>query len=196
MPRREDGSICYSDTHYRDTWAAMEGLVDKGLVRAIGLSNFNARQTADIMSTAKYKPAVNQVYIKKNTFLESFWLLGFSCFRRENNQGVLLLCRWNVTPTCVRQISSPTAGQWWSRSKKNLHLEPLDASLSDFFPQVSVCLRDGLQSSRKRWPTLGLSGWTEPLTGPSTGDHRSEIPEDSSSGHSQVGQRLTELKAF
>ncbi|GLD59151.1 alcohol dehydrogenase [NADP(+)] [Lates japonicus] len=30
MPRREDGSICYSDTHYRLTWTAMESLlVDK-----------------------------------------------------------------------------------------------------------------------------------------------------------------------
>lgn len=61
MPRREDGSICYSDTHYRDTWAAMESLVDKGLVKAIGLSNFNARQTDDIISIARHKPVVNQV---------------------------------------------------------------------------------------------------------------------------------------
>ncbi|KAM7391740.1 hypothetical protein PAMP_022402 [Pampus punctatissimus] len=61
MPRREDGSVCYSDTHYRDTWAAMESLVDKGLVKAIGLSNFNARQTDDIISMARHKPAVNQV---------------------------------------------------------------------------------------------------------------------------------------
>lgn len=61
MPRREDGSIRYSDTHYRDTWAAMESLVDKGLVKAIGLSNFNARQTDDIISIARHKPVVNQV---------------------------------------------------------------------------------------------------------------------------------------
>lgn len=61
MPRREDGSICYSDTHYRDTWVAMESLVDKGLVRAIGLSNFNAKQTEDIISIAKHKPVINQV---------------------------------------------------------------------------------------------------------------------------------------
>ncbi|XP_040050558.1 aldo-keto reductase family 1 member A1-A [Gasterosteus aculeatus] len=61
MPRREDGSICYSDVHYRDTWAAMESLVDKGLVKAIGLSNFNARQTDDIITTARHKPVVNQV---------------------------------------------------------------------------------------------------------------------------------------
>lgn len=61
MPRREDGSICYSDTHYRDTWVAMESLVDRGLVRAIGLSNFNARQTGDIIGMAKHRPVVNQV---------------------------------------------------------------------------------------------------------------------------------------
>uniref|UniRef100_A0A3B4GQF4 Alcohol dehydrogenase [NADP(+)] A-like n=1 Tax=Pundamilia nyererei TaxID=303518 RepID=A0A3B4GQF4_9CICH len=61
MPRKEDGSICYSDTHYRDTWTAMESLVDRGLVKAIGLSNFNARQTDDIISMARHKPIVNQV---------------------------------------------------------------------------------------------------------------------------------------
>ncbi|KAI4820362.1 hypothetical protein KUCAC02_028346 [Chaenocephalus aceratus] len=61
MPQRDDGSICYSDTHYRDTWAAMESLVDKGLVKAIGLSNFNARQMDDIISTARHAPVVNQV---------------------------------------------------------------------------------------------------------------------------------------
>nr|XP_046243220.1 aldo-keto reductase family 1 member A1-A isoform X1 [Scatophagus argus]XP_046243221.1 aldo-keto reductase family 1 member A1-A isoform X1 [Scatophagus argus] len=61
MPRREDGSICYSDIHYRDTWAAMESLVDKGLVKAIGLSNFNAGQIDDIISMARHTPVVNQV---------------------------------------------------------------------------------------------------------------------------------------
>ncbi|XP_068594904.1 aldo-keto reductase family 1 member A1-A [Brachionichthys hirsutus] len=61
MPLRDDGSVRYSNTHYRDTWAAMETLVDKGLVKAIGLSNFNARQTDEVISTARHKPAVNQV---------------------------------------------------------------------------------------------------------------------------------------
>lgn len=61
MPRRTDGSVCYSDTHYRETWKAMESLVDKGLVKAIGVSNFNGRQINDILNMAKHKPVVNQV---------------------------------------------------------------------------------------------------------------------------------------
>lgn len=61
MPRRPDGTVRYADTHYLDTWAAMERLVDKGLVKAIGLSNFNARQIDEVLSIAKHKPVVNQV---------------------------------------------------------------------------------------------------------------------------------------
>ncbi|KAJ8263073.1 hypothetical protein COCON_G00155300 [Conger conger] len=61
MPRNADGSIRYADTHYRDTWKAMEALVDLGLVKAIGLSNFNARQIDDVLSMANHKPVVNQV---------------------------------------------------------------------------------------------------------------------------------------
>lgn len=71
----------------------------------------------------------------------------------------------------------------------------LNVLLSDSWPQVGVCLCDGLQSSGKRGPTLGLPWWAEPLAGPSTGDRRSKTPEDSSSGHSQVGRRLCDLKS-
>lgn len=39
----------------------MEDLVDKGLVKAIGISNFSIVKTEDILKTAKIVPAVNQV---------------------------------------------------------------------------------------------------------------------------------------
>ena len=44
-----------------DTWEAMEKLVEKGLVRNIGLSNWNAQGLRDIFSYARIKPAVLQV---------------------------------------------------------------------------------------------------------------------------------------
>lgn len=51
----------YDYTDYKDTWKAMEKLVEKGLAKAIGLSNFNSRQIDDILSVATVKPAVLQV---------------------------------------------------------------------------------------------------------------------------------------
>ncbi|GIL89597.1 hypothetical protein Vretimale_1843 [Volvox reticuliferus] len=44
-----------------DTWAAMEALVNKGLVRSIGVSNFSIRKLEHLMATARIKPAVVQV---------------------------------------------------------------------------------------------------------------------------------------
>lgn len=41
----------------------MEKLVEKGLVRSIGLSNFNSCQINDILSVASIKPTVLQVMI-------------------------------------------------------------------------------------------------------------------------------------
>ena len=39
----------------------MEGLVEKGLVRAIGLSNFTITKAENLLKTAKTVPAANQV---------------------------------------------------------------------------------------------------------------------------------------
>lgn len=61
FPRKEDGTLLYDHIDYKQTWAAMERLVEKGLVRAIGLSNFCSRQIDDILSVATIPPAVLQV---------------------------------------------------------------------------------------------------------------------------------------
>jgi len=45
----------------RETWEAMEGLVDAGMVRHLGVSNFSLAQLEQILSWARIKPAVNQV---------------------------------------------------------------------------------------------------------------------------------------
>jgi diketogulonate reductase-like aldo/keto reductase len=42
-------------------WPQMEKLVDKGLVKSIGISNFNVQMMWDLLSYARIKPAVNQV---------------------------------------------------------------------------------------------------------------------------------------
>ena len=42
-------------------WAQMESLVDKGLVRSIGTSNFNVQSLWDMLSYARIPPACNEV---------------------------------------------------------------------------------------------------------------------------------------
>eukprot|EP01065_Artemidia_motanka_P024773 TRINITY_DN2967_c0_g2_i1.p1 TRINITY_DN2967_c0_g2~~TRINITY_DN2967_c0_g2_i1.p1 ORF type:complete len:344 (+),score=127.52 TRINITY_DN2967_c0_g2_i1:58-1032(+) len=60
FPRNEDQSIRYDQVPLAETWAAMEKLVEQGLVRAIGLSNFNSVQIKAIHEGAKIKPHVLQ----------------------------------------------------------------------------------------------------------------------------------------
>uniref|UniRef100_S4RJ11 alcohol dehydrogenase (NADP(+)) n=1 Tax=Petromyzon marinus TaxID=7757 RepID=S4RJ11_PETMA len=56
-----DGRLLCSDVDYLDTWKAMEDLVKEGLVKSLGVSNFNIPQLNRLLSSASIKPVVNQV---------------------------------------------------------------------------------------------------------------------------------------
>ncbi|KAL3131044.1 hypothetical protein ABBQ38_000362 [Trebouxia sp. C0009 RCD-2024] len=45
----------------KDTWQQMEKLVEEGLVKSIGISNFSVKKVEDLLQYAKIAPAVNQV---------------------------------------------------------------------------------------------------------------------------------------
>ncbi|XP_073964028.1 uncharacterized protein [Choristoneura fumiferana] len=51
----------FSSYEYLDAWFAMEGLVSKGLVRSVGVSNFNSEQVARVVEKGRLKPVVDQV---------------------------------------------------------------------------------------------------------------------------------------
>jgi 2,5-diketo-D-gluconate reductase A len=50
-----------NDVDYLDTWKAMEGLLGGGLVRAIGVSNFQIAHLQRLIDGASVVPAVNQI---------------------------------------------------------------------------------------------------------------------------------------
>lgn len=60
-PRDTNGKLLLTDDDYVDTWKAMEVLVNEGLVKSIGLSNFNEAQVERVLSIATILPVTNQV---------------------------------------------------------------------------------------------------------------------------------------
>lgn len=55
------GVVALQDIPIKETWQAMEKLVESGKVRTIGVSNFNIAKIEDLLTYAKIKPAVNQI---------------------------------------------------------------------------------------------------------------------------------------
>ncbi|KOB75236.1 Aldo-keto reductase [Operophtera brumata] len=60
FPKDAEDKVIPSPVDIVDTWKAMEPLVAKGLVRSIGLSNFNKQQIERVLAAAAVKPVVLQ----------------------------------------------------------------------------------------------------------------------------------------
>ena len=73
MPESPDDLIALEDQPIAETWAAMEDLVDAGLVRHIGVSNFNISKLRRLLASAELAPEMNQVemhpYLPQNDLL-------------------------------------------------------------------------------------------------------------------------------
>ncbi|CAE7360239.1 Akr1a1 [Symbiodinium natans] len=83
FPLDPDGFPAFADIPLTDTWAAMEALVSKGLVRSIGVSNCDAAQLTTILDSCSIRPSVNQVECHPYTDQSSL-----QAFCREH--GILL----------------------------------------------------------------------------------------------------------
>ena len=62
--------VRWSKATNQDTWEGMEGLVEKGLARSIGISNYQAQTIYDTLKYAKVRPAALQIelhpYLQQN----------------------------------------------------------------------------------------------------------------------------------
>jgi len=61
FPLNQSGKAISDDSSHLDTWRAMEKLLDTGLVKSIGISNFNVAQVESLLKIAKVIPVVNQI---------------------------------------------------------------------------------------------------------------------------------------
>jgi diketogulonate reductase-like aldo/keto reductase len=75
-PRDANGNVIYDkEVTLLDTWKAMEGLVNEGKCKAIGISDVSLEQVQQIVEAAKIKPAV--VHVESHPYLPEWDLLNY-----------------------------------------------------------------------------------------------------------------------
>src|SRR5271163_1368037 len=75
-PRDADGQVIYDKgVTLLDTWRALEGLVDEGKCKAIGLSDVGLDQTKEVFEAGRIKPAV--VHVESHPYLPQWDLLDY-----------------------------------------------------------------------------------------------------------------------
>ena len=148
-PRDVNGNVIYDKgVTLLDTWRALEGLVDEGRCRAIGLSDVSLVQVKEIFDAARIKPAVVHVeshpyhpqwdlleYCRKNgVVLQAFAALGHSSrpnlledpaitaiARRVNKTPAQVLLAWAIQRGTALLTTSKTP----SRIKENFGVSAL-----------------------------------------------------------------------
>jgi diketogulonate reductase-like aldo/keto reductase len=75
-PRDANGNVIYDKgVTLLETWRALEGLLDEGHCKAIGLSDVGLGQAKEIFETARIKPAV--VHVESHPYLPQWELLDY-----------------------------------------------------------------------------------------------------------------------
>ncbi len=84
-PRDAGGNVIYDQgVTLMDTWRAMEGLLDSGKLKAIGLSDVSLEQVREVVESGTVKPAV--VEVESHPYLPETELLDFC-----NRNGIVML---------------------------------------------------------------------------------------------------------
>lgn len=102
----EDGVLEIDTTiTLETTWRAMEDLVSKGLVRSIGISNYDIFLTRDCLAYSKVKPAVNQIethpYFQRDSLVKFCLKHGVSITAHTPLGGAAANTEWFGSVSCL-----------------------------------------------------------------------------------------------
>ncbi|MCJ1253694.1 NAD(P)H-dependent D-xylose reductase (XR) [Lignoscripta atroalba] len=86
----------------QETWTAMEGLVEKGLAKSVGISNFNGQLIMDLLRYAKIVPATLQ--IEHHPYLTQLGLVEFA-----QSQGMAVTAYSSFGPQSFRELDMQRA---------------------------------------------------------------------------------------
>ncbi|XP_021286412.1 NADP-dependent D-sorbitol-6-phosphate dehydrogenase-like [Herrania umbratica] len=105
-PLDEDGVLDIDTTiSLETTWHAMEDLVSKGLVRSIGISNYDIFLTRDCLAYSKVKPAVNQIethpYFQRDCLVKFCQKHGICVTAHTSLGGAAANAEWFGTVSCL-----------------------------------------------------------------------------------------------